>query len=91
MVSPEFTGQKRIDPEDPDEPLALPMIEEHQYRVTADEGVRARAVHGRRWQVWFWFEEPDGWHSLCRELVRRPNADEELLQICSVQGSAMSG
>jgi hypothetical protein len=41
--------------------------------------------------VWFWFEEPDGWHSLCRELVRRPNADEELLQICSGQGSAMSG
>jgi hypothetical protein len=36
IVSEEFIGQKRIDPEDPDDPLAVPTIETIKYRVTAD-------------------------------------------------------
>lgn len=37
IVSPEFTGQRRVEPDDPTDPLALPTIEERRYRVTADD------------------------------------------------------
>jgi len=43
-----------------------------------------------RTEFWIGYGERDGWHSLCRELVRRPNADKELLEICSDRGSAMN-
>jgi hypothetical protein len=37
VVTREFTGQRRVDPEDPDDPLAVATIEELRYRVTADD------------------------------------------------------
>jgi hypothetical protein len=37
IVSREFTGQRRVEPEDPDDPLAIATVETRTYRVTADD------------------------------------------------------